>query len=116
MPRSEASTTTNCRLLFGSMRMGAEVKLSLSFQKASSTETGPVERLEHAEKQQSYGNYECNVYKSSVGEATLQVSLVKLHVVQPGSSLNKLPFYPWRNLVCKTTAKKSSFSNYLYSL
>ena len=46
----------------------------------------------------------------------MQTQLVKLHVVQPGSSLNKLHVYPWRNVVCKTTAKKSSFSNYLHSL
>ena len=44
--------------------------------------------------------------------------LVKLHVVQPGSSLNKLHFHLWRNVVCKTTAKKkkSSFMTYLCSL
>ena len=53
---------------------------------------------------------------TSVGEAILQAKLVKLEVVQPGSSLNKLHFYPRRNVVCKTTAKKNSFSNYLYSL
>ena len=42
--------------------------------------------------------------------------LLKLHAVQPGSRLNKLHFYSWRNVVCKTTAKKIiSFSNYWYS-
>lgn len=39
-----------------------------------------------------------------VAEATLQA--LKLHVVRPGGGGNNLHFYPWRNVVCKTTAKK----------